>query len=188
MAILDAKSTNPREGGPSFSLGHRMLRFVWNIAWVIFGKYTPVPLHGWRRFLLRCFGARIDGTAKVYPGVRIWYPQNLVMGKHACLARDVNCYCMGRISLGAYALVSQGAHLCAGTHDIDNPHFQLVIRPIVIDEYAWVASEAFVGPGVEIGRGAVLGARSVAFKNLETMSVYVGNPARFIRYRIEQSI
>jgi putative colanic acid biosynthesis acetyltransferase WcaF len=79
--------------------------------------------------------------------------------------------------LGAYAVISQGAYLCAGTHDVDDPNFQLTTRPISIGERAWIAADAFVGPGVRVGEGAVLGARGVAFKDLEPWTIYAGNPA-----------
>ncbi|AYD00575.1 colanic acid biosynthesis acetyltransferase [Neorhizobium sp. NCHU2750] len=183
MSLLDAKLSNPREGGPSFSLRHRIVRFVWALIWGAFGNWTPVYLYAWRRFLLRVFGARIHKTAKVYPGVRVWYPANLTMNEYSCLASGVNCYCMDQIEIGSYALVSQGAHLCGGTHDIDDPHFQLVAKPIVIGRNAWIAAEAFVGPGVTVGEGAVIGARAVAFRPVEPFAVYAGNPAKLNRMR-----
>ncbi len=184
MSLLDAKLTNPREGGTSFSLQHRLTRLAWAVVWGVLAQWTPIPFHGWRRFLLQIFGSKIHPTAKVYPSVRIWYPANLSMAEYSCLASGVNCYCMDVIDIGPYALVSQGAHLCGGTHDIDDPHFQLIAKPIVIKANAWVAAEAFVGPGVTIEEGAVLGARAVAFKNLEPFTVYAGNPARPIRKRM----
>jgi putative colanic acid biosynthesis acetyltransferase WcaF len=91
---------------------------------------------------------------------------------------------MGKVTLGRYAIVSQGAHLCAGTHDISDPNFQLLSKPIVVEEQAWIAADAFVGPGVVVAQGAVLGARGVAFKSLDAWSVYAGNPATFIKKRI----
>src|SRR3982750_212037 len=91
---------------------------------------------------------------------------------------------MAPISLGRAALVSQGAHLCAGTHDISSATFQLTARPIVIGAQAWIAAEAFVGPGVEVGEGAVLGARGVAFRSLDPWMVYGGNPAKAIKRRV----
>ncbi|TCL72981.1 putative colanic acid biosynthesis acetyltransferase [Rhizobium sp. BK251] len=183
MTILDAKLYKPREGGPTFPLKHRLTRLAWGIVWNGLGTWTPVPFHGWRRFLLNAFGARIDPTAKVYPHVRVWYPRNLAMARFSCLARDVNCYCMDTITLGEYALVSQGAHLCGGTHDVDDPDFPLIAKPISIGDNAWVAAEAFVGPGVTIGSNAVLGARAVTVKSLAEGMIYAGNPARPIRAR-----
>lgn len=183
MTPLDSKMSRSREGGASFPLSHRLFRLAWGIVWNSFGIWTPVPMFGWRRVLLLCFGARIDPTAKVYPGVRVWFPPNLQMGRFSCLGLDVTCYCMAPIRLGDFALVSQGAHLCGGTHDIDDPHFQLIARPISIGDNAWVAAEAFVGPGVSIGTGAVLGARSVCFRSIDPWKVHAGNPAKFIRAR-----
>ncbi|MBW6420397.1 putative colanic acid biosynthesis acetyltransferase [Rhizobium sp. XQZ8] len=184
MTPLDHKQSKPRDGGPSFSKRHRLIRFAWNLAWTMLAVWTPVPLYGWRRFLLNAFGADIHRTAKIYPNVRVWYPRNLKMAEYSCLAPEVNCYCMDRIEIAAYALVSQGAYLCGGTHDIDDPNFQLIVKPITIKANAWVAAEAFVGPGVTIGEGAVLGARAVAFKNLEPFTVYAGSPAKPIRKRM----
>ena|ERR1700753_1428317 len=168
---------------PSFSFGNRLFRAVWLLVWFLLASWTPPFLHAWRRFLLRCFGAKIANTAHMYASARVWYPPNLEMGEYACLGPRVDCYCMAKIILGEYALASQGANLCAGTHDIDHPQFQLTTRPIQIGARAWIAAEAFVGPGVTVGEGAVLGARGVAFKDLKPWTVYVGNPAREIRTR-----
>jgi len=186
MRPLDAKTTNPRLGGPSFPLRHRLFRLAWTCVWVLLGRWTPVPLFAWRRSLLRCFGARIDPTARIYPGVEVWYPPNLAMAAHACLGRDVTCYNMDRIELGARATVSQGAHLCTGTHDVDDADFQLVTKPITVCANGWIAAEAFVGPGVIVGEGAVLGARAVTFRHLDPWTIYAGNPARELRRRFEQ--
>lgn len=181
--IFDASTHEPLRGGASFPLSHRLLRALWGVVWTVFGQWTPVPLHGWRRALARAFGAKVDRHARIYPGVRIWYPPNLTMAAYATLGPRADCYCMASITMETFALVSQGAYLCAGTHDIDDPNFQLQARSIVIASRAWIAAEAFVGPGVVVGEGAVLGARAVTVKNLEPWGVYVGNPARRIRNR-----
>ncbi|MBL0375023.1 putative colanic acid biosynthesis acetyltransferase [Rhizobium sp. KVB221] len=183
MSVLDAGKSNPREGGPSFSLKHRIFRAAWGLTWSLLGNWTPVPLYGWRRFLLNCFGAKLSPKARIYPKTTIWYPPNLEMGDHAVIGPGVIVYNMGRITIGDYAIISQRAHLCGGTHDPDDPHFQLLPKPIAIGVKAWIAAEAFVGPGVTVGEGAVLGARAVAAKNLEPWSIYVGNPAKRLRDR-----
>src|SRR5262249_40169345 len=121
--------------------------------------------------------------AIIYPGVKIWYPRNLEMKAYSCLGPGVICYSMDKVVLEPYALVSQNAHLCCGTHDVDDPNFQLFARPIKIETKAWVAADAFVGPGVIIGEGAVLGARAVAFRDLCPWTIYIGNPAKAVRRR-----
>ncbi len=180
---LAASRSRPLEGGPSFSFGNRAYRALWAVAWFALASWTPPFLHGWRLLVLALFGARVASGAQVYSSVRIWVPRHLAVGAHACLGPRVDCYAMAPISIGRYAIVSQDAVLCAGTHDIDDPDLQLTTMPIVIGERAWVAAGAFVGPGVSIGEGAVLGARAVAFSNLAPWTVYVGNPARRLKER-----
>ncbi len=182
-AILDAACKNAWESGQSFTLRNHLYRGLWWSAWALFASWTPPPLHGWRRFLLRMFGARLAPTSRVYGSAHIWDPRNLEMGAYSCIGPRVICYSMDRISLGQYSLVSQGAHLCSGSHDITQPNMQLIARPIVIGDRAWIAADAFIGPGVTVGEGAVLGARACTFRDLDPLTVYVGNPARGIKVR-----
>lgn len=184
MTLHSAGRLGPSDGGPTFPLAHRLSRVVWRVVWALFAAWTPAPFHRWRRLLLVSFGARMAPSARVYPSVRIWRPAALEMGPHACLGPRVDCYSIAKIALGAYATVSQDAVLCAGSHDIADPDFPLVARPIVIGDHAWIAAGAFVGPGVTIGAGAVLGARAVAFRDLAPWTVHVGNPAAFLRTRV----
>lgn len=188
MTPLDARLSNSLTGGPSFSLGNRLTRLVWGLTWTCLARWTPPPLHAWRRALLKAFGARIAPTARVYGTANVWLPSNLTMGEHAVIGPRVICYCMAPVRIDAYAIVSQGSHLCAGTHDTEDPNFQLLARPITIERHAWVAAEGFVGPGVTIGEGAVLGARGVAFRNVAPWEIHVGNPARKVRDRSRERI
>lgn len=184
MKIYGATAKNPVEGGPTYPLKHRIFRAVWNLTWLLLASWTPPPLHGWRRFLLRLFGAKVAPTASVYGSARIWYPPNLEIGKLACIAANVTVYSVAKVTLCEYATVSQGAHLCTAGHDIEDPYFPTVAKPITIGPRAWVAAEAFIGPGVTVGEGAVLGARGCAFRDLEPWTVYAGNPARLLRKRM----
>jgi putative colanic acid biosynthesis acetyltransferase WcaF len=176
-------AAEPRLGGPTFSLGQRLARLLWHAAWLSLAAWTPHQMQPWRRMLLVLFGARIDRSAMIRGSVRIWWPANLSVGAHASMGPGVICYNVAPVSLDDFAIVSQRAHLCTGTHAIDDPAFPLVARPIAIGRNAWVAAEAFVGPGVAIGEGAVLGARAVAFEDLEAGGVYTGNPAVLRRRR-----
>jgi putative colanic acid biosynthesis acetyltransferase WcaF len=182
-ALLDAAAHEPLHGGPSFSLANRVLRAVWRVTWWGLASWTPRQLHPWRRFLLRLFGASMASGSDVRGSARVWLPQNLSMGADSVIAQGVICYNQAPVSVGNRVLVSQRAHLCAGTHDYNDPDFQLVARPIAIQDDAWLAAECFVGPGVRVGAGAVLGARGVAFGTLEPWTVYTGNPARVVKAR-----
>ena len=134
-------------------------------------------LHGWRCFLLRCFGAKVDGKAYPYPKARVWAPWNLSMGSHSCLADEVDCYCVAPIRLGAHATVSQYSYLCSASHDYRDVAMPLVIAPIVIEAEAWIAADVFVGPGVKVGTGAIIGARSTVMHDIEPWAVVAGSPA-----------
>lgn len=180
---LDGRAAGAWKGGPSFALGNRLYRLAWAATWLLLARWTPPPLRAWRRLLLRLFGARVAPTANVYASARIWSPANLVIGDHAAIGPGAIVYSMARITIGAHAIISQRAHLCAGTHDVEDPAFQLRARPIAIGARAWVAAEAFVGPGVTIGEGAVLGARGCAMRDLPPWTVHGGNPATHLRDR-----
>jgi putative colanic acid biosynthesis acetyltransferase WcaF len=184
MTVLDAVESDPLHGGPSFKFGSRAYRMLWTITWLLLASWTPPSFRLWRIFLLRCFGADVASTASIRGSSKVWAPYFLVMGEHSCLGPNVICYDMARILIDDGAIVSQRAFLCAGSHAIDDPNFQLIAKPIRIGRNAWVAAEAFVGPGVSVGDGAVLGARAVAFENLDPWCVYVGNPAMKTRKRV----
>lgn len=175
--LMTSAQTDPLAGAPSFSLRHRLHRVAWQAAWLLLARWTPPPLHRWRIFLANAFGAKIDSSAFLYGSARIWYPPNLTMARCATLGRGVDCYCMAPVEIGAYAVVSQRAFLCTGTHDIHGVAFELRTMPIVIGRQSWICAEAFVGPGVTVGEGAVLAARGAAFRDLAPWQVHRGNPA-----------
>jgi putative colanic acid biosynthesis acetyltransferase WcaF len=181
--ILDATKVDTWTSGASFTLRNRLYRLTWNVTWTLLAAWTPASMHWWRCWLLCRFGAKIAPTAIVYPSARIWSPANLEVGEFACIGPQVKIYSMAKITFAPYALASQGAHICAGTHDIEDVNFQLMTRPIIIGFRAWIAAEAFVGPGVTVGEGAVLGARGCTFRDLDPWTVYIGNPAQPVRKR-----
>lgn len=162
---------------------NRLLRALWGITWITLFRPTPRLLHGWRRLLLRAFGARIGRGVVVHPSVRVWAPWNLEMGDYSCLGPQVDCYTVTSIRIGSYATVSQYSFLCAASHDIDSPDMKLITAPITLGDHVWVAADAFVGPGVTVQEGAVVGARTSAFKDVTAWTVVAGNPARVIRLR-----
>lgn len=163
---------------PSFSLGNRIMRALWGIIWLLLFRASPRPFHAWRRLLLRLFGAQIGKHVNVYPNVKIWAPWQLTLGDKVGIADGVTLYNMAPILIGDHCVVSQGAHLCTGSHDIDSVNFQLVAKPIVLEKDVWVCAEAFVGLGVTVAEGCVLGARTVVVKSIiEPWSVWAGSPA-----------
>ena len=159
-------------------------RLLWELVSTLLFRTTPRwALHGWRRFLLRSFGAKIGPGCRISPSCRVWAPWNLTMGELSVLGDDVDCYTMDRITIGSKVAVSQRAFLCTGSHDVSSLRRPLVTEPIVIGDHCWIAAEAMVMPGVRIGEGAVIGARSLVTKDQPAWTICGGSPCRPIRVR-----
>lgn len=168
----------------SFSFSHRVKRQVWNWTWLLFFRPSPRPLHTWRTFLLRLFGAKLGTGVHVYPAAKVWAPWNLEMQDYASIADNVTVYNMDVVRIGKYSVVSQGAHLCGGSHDYNSDNFQLYAKPIVLGSNVWVCAEAFISPGVRINDGVVIGARSLVTRDIsDSWTVHAGHPAKFISQR-----
>lgn len=168
-----------------YSTKNRVKRMIWTLCWNILARPFPKSMaNGWKLWLLRLFGAKVDRTANVYSSATIFMPWNLEMKEHACIASGVDCYNAAPVVIGINATVSQRAFLCTASHDISSVHHEQTQAPIIISDRAWVAAEAFIGPGVTIGEGAVVGARAAVFKDVEPWTVVGGNPAKFIKKRI----
>lgn len=161
--------------GKSWGLRTQLARVLWATAQPAF-RYSPRPFWGWRRMLLRVFGARIGAHVRVHPTARITMPWHLRIDDQAAVGDCAILYALGPILIGERATISQNAHLCAGTHDLSQPSRPLVKAAVRIGADAWVCADAFVGPHVHIGAGAVLGARAVAMKSLGPGETGVGNP------------
>ena len=162
----------------------RLRRYAWNWVWLLLFRPSPVPLHGWRCWLLRRFGASVGPNAHPYPSARIWAPWNLTMEAGSCLGLASETYNVARVILRRDAIVSQRAYLCTASHDIDAADFALTAMPIEIGPGAWVAADAFIGPGVTLGADAVAAARAVVMRDVPARSVVAGNPAREVRQRL----
>lgn len=152
-------------------------RALWAIAQLMF-TLTPRPLWGARRAILRSFGARIGAGVHLYPTVRITIPWNLEIGDGVAVGDRAILYALGPITLGPRCTVSQGAHLCAGSHDLTQPHRPLIKPAIYIGADSWICADAFIGPGVRVGDRAIVGARGVVIRDVPDGCVVGGNPAR----------
>jgi len=174
---------NDAHTGPSFSWRNRLSRGAWGVFCLLFFRFSPRPLHGWRSFVLRCFGAKLGRHCHIYPRAIIWAPWNLECADEVGIADNVIVYNQAKISIGYRAVISQGSHLCSGTHDYESPNFELIAHPITIGAQAWICADCFIGPGVNIGAGAVIGARSVATKDMPPWMVCAGHPCKPIKPR-----
>ncbi len=163
---------------------------VWRVLW-LFGRplfrLSPRPCFGWRRFILRCFGAKIGVHVRTYPSTYVFFPWNLSIGDWSAVGDNVLIYNLGHVAIRQKVTISHGAHICAGTHDHTRVEFPLLKPPIQINDQVWICADAFIGPGVIVGQGAVAGARAVVTRNVEPWTVVAGNPARLIGTRELQS-
>ena len=166
-----------------WSTRQKVARVLWWFVQATLWRWSWHSSYGWRRLLLRLFGATVEPTARLRPSVRIECPWNLTLGASSVVGDRANLYALGAITLGDRCTVSQGAHLCAGTHDFTRPDMPLLRPPIAIEADAWVAADAFVGPGVTVREGALLGARGCAFTDLDPWTIHGGNPAKALKPR-----
>ena len=165
------------------SFRNKTARALWGVTWALVFRTSPRVFHGWRRWLLQLFGARLGRGVRVYPSVRVWAPWRLEMGDYSCLGPEVDCYCVAPIRIGAHVVISQYTYLCSASHDHERSDFPLIAESIIVGGGAWVAADAFIGMGVTIGEGAVVGARASVFKDVDPWTIVGGNPARFIKKR-----
>lgn len=170
--------TNPH------SVYNKIFRLLWSFTYTILYRWTPSRLGmGWRRLLLRIFGAKI-GKSWIHPSTRIWAPWQLAIGDSSYI--DGNCYLYNTypIEIGDRVIISFGSVLCTPSHDYTQPTYPLVGGRISIENDCWIMAEAFICPGTKIGTGGIVAARAVVTKSVEPMTVVGGNPAKFIKQRM----
>lgn len=172
---------------PNFRGKSGIIVQLWWIVEALFFNPSPQILYGWRRFLLRLFGAKVGKGVVIRPSVKTTYPWKVSIGDYSWIGDNVVLYSLGEINIGSNAVISQKSYLCTGSHDFEKTTFDIFAKVITVEDEAWIASDVFVGPGVTIGKGAVVGARSSVFKSVEGGYVYAGNPLRRIKRRIDGS-
>jgi len=191
--VPDANSPEPSGGGgmrvqlqytrSGWPFSVKLRRVLWAPFKLLFLRGSGRWLSPLRVYSLLLFGARIDRPVLIMDGVTVWHPWSLTLGRYCTLGRGVEVYNYANISVGEQATVSQETYLCSASHDFEDPTMPLIYHPIVIGAQAWLAAGCFIGPGVQVGEGAVVGARSVVVKDVPAWTVVAGNPARFIKLR-----
>lgn len=156
---------------------------LWWFVYALFFKTSPQFLYGWRRFLLRSFGATVGKDVIIRPSAQITYPWKVFIGDNSWIGDDVVLYSLGNITIGSNTVISQRSYLCTGSHDYTKESFPIYAKEIIIKDQCWLATDVFVSPGIIINEGTVVGARSTVIKDLDAFSVYVGSPAKRIKNR-----
>jgi putative colanic acid biosynthesis acetyltransferase WcaF len=178
--MLDIQSNR---AAAKYTLRENVLRMIWSTVSVFFLCSFRTSF-GWRVMLLRLFGAKIGKDVRIHRTVVIEMPWNLKIGDYVGVGRNVQLYNLGHLIIGDRATISHGAQICCGTHDYQRASLPLEKKRVEIQADSWIGVNALVGPDVIIGQGAVVGMGSVVVKNVESMCVVGGNPARLIKKRI----
>lgn len=169
----------------NYSLGEKLHRLCWNICRTLMFRPFGLPIFSkWRNAVLRMWGAKIGRGSIVHASADIWAPWNLEIGLQTCVGPHTILYNPGKIILGNKVSISQYAYLCTATHDYEAKAHTLYWKPIVVGDRAWVAARSFVGPGVTIGEGAIVGATASAYKDVAAWTIVGGNPAKEIKKRV----
>jgi len=174
---------NANRKAVKFSRYEMIRRVLWGLVKPLF-SFSPRTLFAWRVLLLRLFGAKVGRNVHIYNSATIYFPWHLEIGDHSAIGEHAYIYNLGSIAIGNKTTISHRAHLCAGTHDYTNSALPLLKPEIEIADQAWICADAFVGPGVHVGEGAVVGARAVAMKDVAPWTVVAGNPAQFVKKRV----
>ena len=179
---MPAPSIDQNRSAVKYSLEQQVRRVLWMAGGLVF-RLSPRPCFGLRRGLLRLFGASVGREVHVYPSTHIYFPWNLQIGDWSAIGEWALIYNLGMVKIGERATLSQRVHVCAGTHDYRDPAMPLLKPPVSIQNSAWICADAFIGPGVTVHEGAVVGACSVVVKDVSAWTVVAGNPARFLKRR-----
>lgn len=156
----------------------RWKEMLWVLAkCVFFESSLPWPSR-LRVALLRVFGATIGRGVVIRAKVNITFPWRLTVGDHVWIGEEVLILSLAPVTLESHICISQRAFLCTGSHRFHSPGFDLVTKPITIRQGSWIAAQAFVAPGVEIGPDSMVAAGSVVLENVPPGTVIRGNPAR----------
>lgn len=159
-------------------------QWLWFLCSPLLIRNPLIPFSGFRKWVLILFGAKIGIEARIRPGVQIKFPWKLTLGDHVWLGE--NCWIdnLTDITIGSHSCISQGALLCTGNHNYTSPGFNLIMKPIVIEDGVWIGARSFVAAGVTAHAHSMLTAGSVATKDMQAYGIYQGNPAVLIKERI----
>ena len=160
----------------------RIVEAAWLLAQALFvNSWIPGTRH--RVLLLRLFGASIGKGVTIKPYLRVKFPWRLAIGDHTWLGESLWIENLTEVRIGNHCCISQGAFLCTGSHDWSAAGFDLITRPIHVGDKAWICANAGLGPGTEMGEGAILTIGSVAVGKLDPWLIYSGHPAAQLRRR-----
>lgn len=159
-----------------------MVQLWWIVEKTLFA-WSPQFMYGWRRFLLRLFGAKIGRGVLLRPTVRVTYPWKVSIDDYTWVGEDCILYSLANITIGSHVAIAHGVYFNTGLHDYSKETFDIASKPVVIEDESWITNDVYIAPGVTIGKGSVIGARSSVFKSMPEGYICYGNPAVPVKKR-----
>lgn len=154
----------------------------WMIQATLF-RWSPQFMFGWRVFLLRLFGAQIGTGVKIRSSVQVTYPWKVKIGDHVWIGDECVLYSLNNITIGSHVAVAHKVYFNTGGHHYDKLTFDIFGKPVVIEDECWITNDVYIAPGVTIGTGTIIAARSSVLKSLPAGKVCAGTPAKPIKDR-----
>jgi putative colanic acid biosynthesis acetyltransferase WcaF len=184
MDIGDYQNLNIYKTPKDFRGKSKIIVQLWWLVQSTLFALSPQIMYGWRRFLLRIFGAKIGKSVIIRSSVKITYPWKVKIGDYSWVGDDVVLYSLGDIEIGKNTVVSQRCYICTGSHHYNSKSFEIYAKKITIGNKCWLATDVYVAPSVTISDFTIVGARSSVFKDLPTNKVCIGNPAKPFKDRV----
>lgn len=164
-------------------------KFIVQLWWIvekILFAMSPQFFYGWRRFLLRSFGAKIGKNVLIRSTAKFTYPWKVEIGDNSWIGEETIFYSLDEIKIGKNVAVAHGVYFNTGLHDYTKDNFTILSNKIIVEDECWITNDVYIAPGVSIGKGTVVGARSNVFKDLPEGYICYGSPAKPIKKRIEK--
>ena len=180
---MNLKSDFSKFNNKDFYPGNIILRTIWYLVSLIFFKSNWLPFSSFKVFILRIFGSKIGKSVVIKPSVNIKYPWKLSLGDYVWIGENVWIDNLDDVDIGNNVCISQGAFLLCGNHNYKKESFDLITKPIKVEDGVWIGAKSIVCPGVTCSSHAILTVNSVANKDLNAFSIYTGNPAVFQKQR-----
>ena len=180
---MNLKSDFSKYNNKDFYPGNPILIILWYLFSLFFFKSSWLPFSFFKVFILRIFGAKIGKSVVIKPSINIKYPWKLSLGNHVWIGENVWIDNLDNVVIGNNVCISQGAFLLCGNHNYKKDSFDLITKPIIVEDGVWIGAKSTVLPGVTTKSHSILSAGSVTSKNLEPYSIYRGNPAEKVSIR-----
>lgn len=150
---------------------------LWYIVNHLIFNHHFLPLYGIKKMILVAFGAKIGKGFVIKPAVNIKFPWKLEIGDDVWLGEKVWIDNLAMVKIGNNVCISQGAMLLTGNHDYKSKAFDLILKPILIEDGVWIGAQSTIAPGVTCKVHSVLTVGSVLTSDMDSHSIYQGNPA-----------